>query len=112
MMQFNDKFATIDSYHALVEAYQVTFDDGSSQFIPTAKLQEVAAQPKQLAKGTKVKVHGIQEPSMKQFNDKLGTIHSYHVPFKAYQVTFDDGSSLAYPRGELAGDGCTTKTTR
>ena len=31
----------IDSYIALVKAYQVTFDDGSSGLIPKANLQEV-----------------------------------------------------------------------
>ena len=31
----------IHSYQALVKAYQVTFNDGSSQFIPKANLQEV-----------------------------------------------------------------------
>ena len=29
----------IDSYHALIKAYVVTFDDGSSQAIPRANLQ-------------------------------------------------------------------------
>merc|ERR1712032_1669711 len=39
MTHFNGKLGTIDSYKALIKAYLVTFDDGSSQAIPRANLQ-------------------------------------------------------------------------
>merc|ERR1719201_52981 len=101
MMQFNDKLGTVGSYLPVVKAYLVTLDDGSSLCVPRANLQEMAAQPKQLAKGTRVKVHGIQEPSMTQFNGKIGTSHSFHALAKAHRVTLDDGSLQFIPKANL-----------
>jgi len=96
LVHFNGKIGTIDSYQVLVKVYLVNFDDGSSQCIPRANLQVV-----NLESGTRVKVHGIQEPSMTQFNGKIGTVGSYLPMLKAHQVTFDDGSSPVIPRDNL-----------
>merc|ERR1719460_3010041 len=100
MTQLNDKLGKVDSYLPLAKVYQVTFDDGPSQAIPRANLQEVAAQPN-LAKGTRVKMHSLQEPTWTQLNDKLGKIQSYLPLAKVYQVTLDDESSQFIPRANL-----------
>merc|ERR1719174_3400459 len=71
----------------------------AATFTP-AKATTPAAQPN-LSRGTKVKVHGIQEPAINHFNGKLVTIHSYQVLGNAYKVTLDDGASQCFPEANL-----------